>query len=106
MGLRFQKRIRLFKGLTVNLSKSGVSWTAGIPGFRINVGQRGVKKTIGIPGSGLSYSEFTPHANKPIPEKSAHEPTPPIYVATTASKVMVGILLFLFVIGLLILLSS
>ena len=30
MGFRFQKRIRIFKGLTLNLSKSGTSsWTAG-----------------------------------------------------------------------------
>jgi hypothetical protein len=29
MGFRFQKRIRIFKGLTLNLSKSGTSWTVG-----------------------------------------------------------------------------
>ena len=29
MGFRFQKRIRIFKGLTFNLSKSGSSWTVG-----------------------------------------------------------------------------
>jgi hypothetical protein len=32
MGFRFQKRIRLFKGLTLNLGKSGTSWTVGGPG--------------------------------------------------------------------------
>jgi hypothetical protein len=29
MGFRFQKRIRIFKGLTLNLSKSGTSWAVG-----------------------------------------------------------------------------
>ena len=29
MGFRFQKRIRIFKGLTLNLSKSGSSLTLG-----------------------------------------------------------------------------
>ncbi len=29
MGFRFQKRVRIFKGLTLNLSKCGASWTLG-----------------------------------------------------------------------------
>jgi hypothetical protein len=32
MGFRFQKRIRIFKGLTLNLSKSGTAWTLGSRG--------------------------------------------------------------------------
>ena len=36
MGFRFQKRIRIFKGLTLNLSKSGSFWTLG---HRANGGQ-------------------------------------------------------------------
>jgi hypothetical protein len=32
MGFRFQKRIRIFKGLTLNSNKSGTSWTVGGPG--------------------------------------------------------------------------
>jgi hypothetical protein len=37
MGFRFQKRIRLFKGLTLNLSKTGTSWTIGGRGASINL---------------------------------------------------------------------
>lgn len=57
MGFRFQKRIRIFKGLTLNLSKSGTSWTVGGKGASINV--RGDKLTgnAGIPGTGISYRE-------------------------------------------------
>ena len=51
MGFRFQKRIRIFKGLTLNLSKSGTSWTVGGPGASVNV--RGDKLTeyLGIPAN-------------------------------------------------------
>ena len=57
MGFRFQKRIRIFKGLTLNLSKSGSSWTVGRPGASVN--HRGDKVTgnVGIPGTGLSYRQ-------------------------------------------------
>ncbi len=57
MGFRFQKRIRLFKGLTLNLSKSGASWTVGGPGASVNVRGDKVTGTVGVPGTGLSYRE-------------------------------------------------
>ena len=57
MGLRFQRRIRLFKGLTANLSKSGVSWTLGGPGASINFGKGKTTGNLGIPGTGLSYRQ-------------------------------------------------
>jgi hypothetical protein len=57
MGFRFQKRIRLFKGLTLNLSKSGTSWTVGGPGASVNVRGDKVTGTVGVPGTGLSYRE-------------------------------------------------
>ena len=55
MGFRFQKRIRFFKGLTLNLSKSGTSWTVGGPGASVNVRGDKVTGTVGAPGTGLSY---------------------------------------------------
>ncbi|NLY53200.1 MAG: DUF4236 domain-containing protein [Firmicutes bacterium] len=56
MGLRFRKSIRLGKGLRINLSKSGVGFSWGIPGFRITRTAKGrTRKTISIPGTGLSY---------------------------------------------------
>jgi hypothetical protein len=57
MGFRFQKRIRLFKGLTLNLSKTGTSLSAGGPGASINLKGDKVTGTVGVPGSGLSYRE-------------------------------------------------
>lgn len=58
MGIRFRKRIKIAKGLTINLSNGGVSTTIGQPGASVNVGgKKGPTATIGIPGSGLSYSK-------------------------------------------------
>jgi hypothetical protein len=57
MGFRFQKRIRIFKGLTLNLSKSGTSWTVGGRGASVNVRGDKVTGNAGIPGTGISYRE-------------------------------------------------
>ena len=69
MGLRFQKRIRLFKGLTLNLSKAGTSWTIGGRGASINLKDGKATGNVGIPGTGLSYrSKLTNSSNTPEPE--------------------------------------
>jgi uncharacterized protein YqhQ len=56
MGLRFQKRIKFGKFFTLNLSKSGVSGSAGVEGAQVTVGHGKIRKTVGLPGTGLSYS--------------------------------------------------
>lgn len=55
MGFRFQKRIRFIKGLTLNLSKSGTSWTLGGRGASVNLKSGKATGNVGIPGTGLSY---------------------------------------------------
>jgi hypothetical protein len=55
MSFRFRKSFKLFPGVRLNLSKSGLSISAGIPGATLNFGTRGAAVTVGIPGSGLSY---------------------------------------------------
>jgi hypothetical protein len=57
MGFRFQKRISLFPGIRLNLSKSGASVTVGKPGLSVNLGKDGATGNVGIPGTGLSYRE-------------------------------------------------
>lgn len=51
--MRFRKRITIFKGLTLNFSKSGVSVTVGGKGVSANVGKKGVYLNTSIPGTGL-----------------------------------------------------
>jgi tetratricopeptide (TPR) repeat protein len=54
-GLRYQKRIRLGKLLTLNISKTGIGLSLGVTGLRYTVGPTGSHFTIGLPGSGLRY---------------------------------------------------
>ena len=56
MGLRFRKSIKIAPGLRLNLSKTGVSLTAGTRGFHKTIHTSGrVTTSLGLPGSGLSY---------------------------------------------------
>lgn len=56
MGLRFRKSVSLFPGVRLNLSKSGISVSSGVPGFRKTINTKGsVTTTVGIPGTGLYY---------------------------------------------------
>jgi hypothetical protein len=69
MGFRFQKRIRIFKGLTLDLSKSGTSWTVGGSGASVNVRGDKVTGTVGAPGTGLSYRQTLVNGSEPAPSE-------------------------------------
>lgn len=55
MGLRFRRSVRLFPGVRLNFSRSGLSATVGVRGAGLTLGSRGTYANIGIPGTGLSY---------------------------------------------------
>jgi len=55
MGFRIQRSIKLGKFVRLNISKSGVGFSAGVRGLRISSGPRGSFINLGIPGTGLSY---------------------------------------------------
>ncbi len=58
MGLNFRKSIQLIPGVKLNLSKSGASISAGVPGFRKSINTQGqVTTTASIPGTGLYYTD-------------------------------------------------
>jgi hypothetical protein len=65
--------MRIFPGLSVNLSKSGPSLTMGVRGAHVTVGTRGVRRTVGIPGTGVYYTSHTGHHTG---VHSAHTETP------------------------------
>lgn len=71
MGFRFQKRITLFPGVRLNLSKSGASVSVGPRGASVNIGKRGVFGTVGLPGSGLSYRERLDKPRRSTPASSS-----------------------------------
>lgn len=87
MGWRFRKTIPvLSKFLRLNVSKSGVSVSAGVPGATVNVNENGVMGTVGVPGTGLSYrtartgpSKEPANTSQPsVPEKPAFPSDPVI----------------------------
>lgn len=64
--MRFRKRIKIAKGVNLNLSKSGLSTTFRIAkGLSINTGKRGTYINTGIPGTGL-YSREKISSGPPI----------------------------------------
>lgn len=59
MGIRYRKSIGLGGGIRLNLSKSGIGLSAGIPGLRYSVNSKGQRRrSVGIPGTGI-YSVST-----------------------------------------------
>ena len=57
MGYRFSRRIRICKGVHLNVSKSGVGISLGVRGASISTGPRGTYINAGLPGTGLSYRQ-------------------------------------------------
>lgn len=79
MAFKFRKRIRVFPGFTVNLSKSGLSSTIGIRGFSFNTGSKGTFLNVGLPGTGfydrIRLDNPSEMENSPrISEESSFEP--------------------------------
>lgn len=64
MGWRFFRRLRIAPGLWLNLSRGGVSLSAGVRGLRATVGRDRNRLTVGLPGTGLSFTKTTPHAGR------------------------------------------
>lgn len=65
MSVRFQKRVKLFPGITLNVSKTGVSVTVGAPGASLNLNKNNVIANLGLPGTGLSTrTNLTKKKNK------------------------------------------
>ena len=58
MGWRFRKSINLGFGFRINLSKSGIGYSWGFPGYRVTKMENGGSRvTYSIPGTGISYVE-------------------------------------------------
>jgi hypothetical protein len=70
MGFRFFKRIQILPGLTLNLSKTGASLSAGVRGAHVTVSPKGIRQTVGLPGSGIFYTEYEKHGGQAKGESS------------------------------------
>jgi hypothetical protein len=51
--MRFRRRVKLFPGVKINFSKSGISTTIGVRGASITIGKQGTYLNTGIPGTGI-----------------------------------------------------
>ena len=58
MPLRFQRRITILPGISLNLNKRSISASFGRPGAHITISPRGRRTTIGLPGTGLLYTFY------------------------------------------------
>lgn len=51
--MRFRRRTKLFPGVYLNFSKTGISTTIGVPGASVNFNKQGAFLNTGIPGTGI-----------------------------------------------------
>ena len=75
MAFRLFRRIKIAPGITLNLSKSGLSASAGVRGARVTLGPRGVRRTVGVPGTGISYTDSSSTSSRPRRTRSSTRPT-------------------------------
>jgi hypothetical protein len=77
MGFRFQRRLRLFKGVSLNIGKRGISSiSVGGRGAHTTIGKSGIRNTIGLPGTGLSYTSLLPWKRRATQSPHQTMPTP------------------------------
>ena len=80
MGLRFRKSITLCKGVRLNIGKTGVSLSAGVPGFRKTIHSSGrVTTSVGIPGTGIYYVDTKNPKKDNTPAKPKRQNQTPAY---------------------------
>ena len=54
--MRISRRVRIAPGLTLNLTKHGPSFSAGVRGAHVTIGRTGIRRTVGVPGTGVFYT--------------------------------------------------
>lgn len=64
MGVRFRRRIKIGKGVNLNISKSGVGISGGVRGLRAGAGPKGAYRSMGIPGTGLYMFDYAKKGKK------------------------------------------
>ena len=69
MGMRFQRRIKIAKGLHLNVSKSGVGIGVSAGGLSVSAGPRGIRTSASLRGTGLSDVKQRSWNSKPKGQK-------------------------------------
>jgi hypothetical protein len=79
VGFRFQRRIKILPGLAINISKSGVGFSAGGRGFHVGIDSKGRRYTsASLPGTGISWRQYQKtKAHHALPQHVAPRIAPP-----------------------------
>ena len=102
VGFRFQRRIKILPGLAINISKSGVGFSAGGRGFHAGIDAKGRRYTsASLPGTGISWRQYQkakPHHALPphvvpriAPPEGDHQLRPHGEVSRVAKNVVLAI---------------
>jgi hypothetical protein len=59
MGFRLWRRVRVAPGITLNLSKRGMSTSFGRRGYHVTLGHGHVRSSVGIPGTGMYWTSVS-----------------------------------------------
>ena len=80
MAWAFRKRIKVIPGVTINLSKSGISTNVGVRGASLTFKSDGVYRNLGLPGTGIySREKIGAHGRQGVSRRgrqSGDAPTP------------------------------
>lgn len=87
MPLRMRKSVRLGKGVRLNLSKRGASFSVGGKGMTTNISSKGVRHSASIPGTGIGYT--TGGKGKRAPKRKGCGSTTALIVLVVVLAVMV-----------------
>lgn len=63
--MRYRKRVKIAKGLYINLSSSGASLSIGTRGASVTIGKKGTYLNTGIPGTGIYNRQKISGSAKP-----------------------------------------
>jgi hypothetical protein len=94
MGLRVRRSIKVFPGFTINVSKTGVSASVGVSGAKVTVSKKGARKTVGLPSTGISLTEYQPHAG--CQKAAPPQPSSQSFAAIPRPVQIVGAIFILF----------
>jgi hypothetical protein len=76
--MRFHRSFKIFPGLRLNLSKSGLGLSAGVRGLRVGLDAKGRSYVnAGLPGTGLSVREYAKKGSSPHVAPPASQPPLP-----------------------------
>jgi Protein of unknown function (DUF4236) len=73
MPFRFRKRLRIFPGLALNLSRGGVSASLGVHSATTNFGRFGVQETMGFRAQACQKTKAVSRSIDTVPESSTRK---------------------------------